>query len=71
MLPSTTRPTTINRFQMSLDSLKDAFNLSHQLFKTVRMISNNINNCLTNQNNIKVHCQQMYVFLTIKVNHEF
>ena len=41
MLPSTTHPTTIIRFQISLDTSQDAFNLGHQSFKTVRMISNN------------------------------
>ena len=41
MLPSTTHPTTITRFQISLDTSQDAFNLGHQSFKTVRMISNN------------------------------
>ena len=41
MLPSTTHPTTITRFQLSLDTSQDAFNLGHQSFKTVRMISNN------------------------------
>ena len=41
MLPSTTHPTTITRFQISLDTSQDAFNLGHQSFKTVGMISNN------------------------------
>ena len=41
MLPSTTHPTTITRFQISLDTSQDAFNLGHQSFKTVRMMSNN------------------------------
>lgn len=41
MLPCTTHPTTITRFQISLDTSQDAFNLSHWSFKTVRMISNN------------------------------
>ena len=41
MLPSTTYPTTITRFQISLDTSQDAFNLGHQSFKTVRMISKN------------------------------
>ena len=42
MLPSTTHPTTITRFQISIDTSQDALNLSHQSFETVRMISNNI-----------------------------
>ena len=41
MLPSTTHPTTITGFQISLDTSQDAFNSGHQSFKTVRMISNN------------------------------
>lgn len=41
MLPSTTHPTMITRFQISLDTSQDAFNLSHYSFKTVRMISKN------------------------------
>ena len=41
IIPSTTHPTTITRFQISLDSSLDTFNLGHWSFKTVRMISNN------------------------------
>ena len=62
-------PTTITRFKILLDTSQDPFNLSHWSFKTVRMISNK--KYLTNQNNIKVHCHQMYVLLTIRTNLDF
>ena len=34
MLSSTTHPTTITRLQISLDTSQNAFNLSHQSFKS-------------------------------------
>ena len=40
MLQSTTHPTTITRFEISLDTSQDPFNLSHYSFKIVGMITN-------------------------------